>query len=98
MTKKSTSPKTQVNIKGNVSGQTVIFGDQYNYNFQQQVAQIQSPQEFVAKLQELHSELTQIKQQPDLPPEHKETLEIVEGDVAEVIEEAKEAATQIGPH
>ncbi len=89
MTKKSTSPKTQVNIKGNVSGQTVIFGDQYNYNFQQQVAQIQSPQEFVTKLQELHSELTQIKQQPDLLPEHKETLEIVEGDVAEVIEEAK---------
>ncbi len=54
MTKKSSAPKTQVNIKGNVSaGRDVIFGDQYNTNFQQQVAQIQSPQEFVARLQEL---------------------------------------------
>ncbi len=47
------SSKYQVNIKGSVSaGHDVVFGDQYNYNFQQQVAQIESPQEFVAKLQE----------------------------------------------
>ena len=88
--KKTGKVARKTTAAGDVTAQRdVIFGDQYNYNFQQQVAQIQSPQEFVEKLQELHSELTQIKQQPDLLPEHKETLEIVEGDVAEVIEEAK---------
>jgi hypothetical protein len=70
------------------AGRDVIFGDQYNYNFQQQVAQIQSPQEFVAKLHELQKELTQIKQQPDVLPDQKETLQLVEGQVSEVIEEA----------
>ena len=98
MTKKSSSPKTQVNIKGNVSAgldvvqgdqHNVIYGGQYNYNFQQQVAQIQSPQEFVAKLQELQSELAQIKQQPEVLPEQQETLQLVEGQVAEVIAEAQ---------
>ncbi len=90
MTKQSSSPKTQVNIKGSVTaGRDVIFGDQYNYNFQQQVAQIQSPREFVAKLQELQKELTQIKQQPDVLPDQKETLQLVEGQVTEVVEEAQ---------
>ena len=90
MAKQASSSKTQVNIKGNVSaGRDVIFGDQYNYNFQQQVAQIQSPQEFVARLQELQKELTQIKQQPDVLPDQKETLQLVEGQVTEVIEEAQ---------
>ncbi len=89
MTKKSSSPKTQVNIKGSVTAnRDVIFGDQYN-DFRQQVAQIASPQEFVAKLQELQGHVAQVKQQPDLTPEHQESLEIVEGQMAEVIEEAK---------
>lgn len=89
MTKKSSSPKTQVNVKGNViAKRDVIMGDQYN-DFRQQIAQIVSPQEFVAQLQELRGQLAQVRQQPDLLPEHKETLEIVEGDVVEIIEEAK---------
>ncbi len=89
MTKQSSSPKTQVKIKGNVTAnRDVIFGDQYN-DFRQQVAQIASPQEFAAKLQELQGHIAQVKQQPDLLPEHQESLEIVEGQVAEVIEEVK---------
>ncbi len=89
MTKKSSPPKTQVNVKGNViAKRDVIMGDQYN-DFRQQIAQIVSPQEFVAQLQELQGKLAQVKQQPDLLPQHKETLEIVEGDVVEIIEEAK---------
>jgi hypothetical protein len=89
MAKKSSSPKTQVNIKGNVSaGRDMIYGDQYN-DFRVQVAQITSPQEFVAKLQELQGQIGQVKQQPDLLPEQQETLEIVEGQVTEVIEEAQ---------
>ncbi len=90
MTKKSSAPKTQVNIKGNVSAaRDVIFGDQYNYKFQQQVAQIRSPQDFVAGLQELQKELTQIRRQPDVLPDQKETLQVVEGQVNAVIEEAQ---------
>lgn len=89
MAKKSSSPKTQVNIKGNVSaGHDVIYGDQYN-DFRQQVAQIVSPQEFVTKLQELQGKIVQVKSQPDVAPEDKEMLQLAEGQVADVIEEAK---------
>ena len=80
------APKYQVNIKGSVSaGRDVIFGDQYN----QQVAQIASPQEFIARLQELQGQIAQIKQQPDLLAEQKDTLEIIEGNVGQVIDEAQ---------
>ena len=92
MAKKSSSPKTQVNIKGNVSaGRDVIYGDQYN-DLRQQVAQIASPQEFIARLQELHGKIAQARQQPDLLPEHQATLEIVEGQVSDVIAEAGQPA------
>ena len=89
---KAPTPSHVVNVKGNViAKRDVIMGDQYN-DFRQQVAQIASPQEFVAKLQELQGQLVQIKQQPDLLPEQRETLAIAEGEVTEVIEEAKKPA------
>jgi hypothetical protein len=87
--KKMATPKTQVNIRGNVTAKRdVIIGEQYN-DFRQQVAQIASPQEFVGKLQELQGKIVQVKQQPGLQPEHAESLDIVEGDVKEAIEEAQ---------
>ena len=86
------TPKTVVNVKGGINAnRDVIIGDQYN-DFRMQVAQIVSPQEFVAKLQELQGQIGQVKQQPDLLPEQQEILEIVEGQVTEVIEEAKKPA------
>ena len=86
----ASSPKVAVTIHGNVTaGGSVVFGEQYNYNFQQQVAQIQSPQEFVTKLQELQSQLAQIKQLPEVKEDQKETLQLVEGQVKDVIDEAQ---------
>jgi hypothetical protein len=96
-TSKASAPSHVVNVKGNiVAKHDVIQGNQYQYNYgnqyhdsRRQIAQIASPQEFVAGLQELQGKLAQARQQPDLLPEHVESLEIVEGDVVEAIEEAK---------
>jgi hypothetical protein len=65
----------------------VIMGDQYN-DFRQQVAQVVSAEEFVAQAQELQAILAEIKRQPELSPEQAETVEVVEGQVQQVIEEA----------
>ena len=83
------APKTVVNIKGDVhADRDVVMGD-VTYDLRQQIAQIASPQEFVAKLQELRGQITQAKDLPDVAPEDKEMLLLAEGQVAEVIEEAK---------
>lgn len=83
------TPKTVVNVKGDIkASRDVIIGEQYN-DFRVQVAQITSPQEFVAKLQELQGHIAQVKAQPDVAPEDKEMLQLAEGQVADVIEEAQ---------
>lgn len=92
---KASTPSHVVNVKGNViahhdviQGNQYIYGDQYQ-DFRQQVAQIASPQEFVAKLQELQGQIAQVKEQPDVAPEDQEMLQLAAGQVGEVIEEAK---------
>jgi hypothetical protein len=69
------------------AGRDVIMGDQYN-DLRQQVAQIASPAEFVARAQELQAKIAEIKKQPDLLPAQVETIEVVEGQVKQAIEEA----------
>lgn len=79
------------------AGRDVIMGDQYN-DLRQQVAQISSPDEFVARAQELQAKMAEVKQQPDLLPAQVETIEVVEGQIKQVIEEAqkpKPLATRI---
>jgi hypothetical protein len=70
------------------AGRDVIMGDQYN-DFRQQVAHIASPQEFLARAHELQAKVAEIKRQPDLLPAQVETLEVVEGQVQQVVEEAQ---------
>jgi hypothetical protein len=70
------------------AGRDVIMGDQYN-DLRQQVAQISSPAEFVARAQELQTKIAEIKKQPDLLPAQVETMQVVEGQVKQVIEEAQ---------
>jgi len=70
------------------AGRDVIMGDQYN-DLRQQVAQIASPQEFVAQAKELQTKIAEIKQQPDLLPAQVRRIEAVEGDVQEVVQEAQ---------
>jgi hypothetical protein len=88
-TARAASAKGGVTISGGVhAGRDVIMGDQYNY-FRQEVAQISSPGEFVAKVQELQAQIAALKQQPDLLPAQVESIEVVEGQVGQVIEEAR---------
>ena len=87
--KRRASGTSSISVKGGIhAGRDVIMGDQYN-DFRQQVAQISSPQEFVAKAQELQTKIAEIKQQPDLLPAQRQTIQVVEGQVKEVIDEAK---------
>jgi hypothetical protein len=88
----SGTPQTVIHIAGDVKAERdVVMGD-VTYDLRQQVAQIVSPQEFVARLQELQGQIAQARQQPDLLPEQQATLEIIEGQVTEVIEEAGKPA------
>jgi hypothetical protein len=70
------------------AGRDVIMGDQYN-DFRQQVAQVGSAEEFLARAQELQAVLSKIKGQPDLSQAQVETIEVVEGQIQQVIEEAE---------
>ena len=70
------------------AGRDVIMGDQYN-DFRQQVAQISSPAEFVARAQELQVKIAEIKKQPDLLPTEVRRVELVEADVKDAVEEAQ---------
>ena len=84
----SKSARSNVTIHGDVhAGRDVVMGDQYN-DLRQQIAQIASPADFVAKAREVQSELVRLKTQPEITPSEKRRLEAVEGDVADVIEEA----------
>ena len=75
-------------VGGIHAGRDVIMGDQYN-DLRQQVAQIGTPAEFVAQVQALQAQLAALKQQPDLLPAQVQTLEVVEGNVQEAVEEAQ---------
>jgi hypothetical protein len=66
------------------AGRDVIMGDQVNY-----AARVTSPQEFVAELGKLRGQIVALKDQPELAPAHRQTIEVVEGQVQQVIEEAQ---------
>ena len=66
------------------AGRDVIMGDQINY-----AARVTSPQEFVTELQKLHGQIVALKDQPQLAPAHQQTIEVVEGQVEQAIEEAQ---------
>ena len=94
-TKRRTKTPTIGTMKGGIvvggsikAGRDVIMGDQYN-DLRQQVAQIGSPAEFVAKAQELQAQIAALKQQPELSPAQVGTIEVVEGQVKQAIEEAQ---------
>ena len=77
-----------IEIHGDVhAGRDVIMGNQVN-DFLQQVAQIASPEEFVARARELQAMLAEIKGQPELSQAEVDTIEVVEGQMEQVIKEA----------
>ena len=97
MTQEKATPQPQpgavapggIAVTGGIhAGRDVIMGDQYN-DLRQQVAQIGTPAEFVAQVQALQAQLAALKQQPGLLPAQVQTLEVVEGNVREAVEEVQ---------
>jgi isopentenyl diphosphate isomerase/L-lactate dehydrogenase-like FMN-dependent dehydrogenase len=102
--KKSVARKTQVptaktvkikTMKGGVVVQgsitakrDVIMGNQYN-DYRRQIAQIATPQQFIAEAEKVQQQIAEVKQHPALPPAQQRRIEAIEGDVKEVIAEAK---------
>jgi hypothetical protein len=94
MTKKSPKKKLAAESKGGISisggvhaRRDVIMGNQY-IDLRQQIAQVVSPEEFLARARDLQARLVEIKGQPDLLPAQVETIDVVEGQIQQVIEEA----------
>jgi len=84
--------KGGVIVAGNIrAGRDVVVGDQTNYynDLRQQVAQITSPQEFVAKAQEAQQQIAALKQTPELAPVQVKQLELAETEVQEAVQEAQ---------
>lgn len=87
--KRRPAAKTSISVGGNIiARRDVIMGDQYNYD-QRQIANIASPAEFVSELQKLQAQIGALRQQPTLSPAEAQTIEVVEGQIKDVVEEAQ---------
>ncbi len=75
----------QTNIK---AGRDVVMRDQYN-DYRQHIAQIATPQQFIAEAEQVQAQIAEVKQLPALPAAQQRRIEAVAGDVQEVIAEAK---------
>lgn len=80
---------SKITVKGGIhAGRDVIMGDQTNYIYQQ-IAQIESPAEFLSALRQVQAEVLALRQQPALPEDQAQMVDIVEGQVSQVVEEAQ---------
>ncbi|CAG0987940.1 hypothetical protein ANRL3_02569 [Anaerolineae bacterium] len=66
----------------------IIMGNQYN-DYRKQIAQVATPQQFIAEAEKLQTQIAEVKQLPALPASQQRRIEAIEGDVKEVIVEAK---------
>ena len=96
-TRRATSTRGPA-IAGNVTARRdIVIGDQYNIkahnvalrDLYQSIEQVRSPKEFVAKAQEVKAKIAEIKQDPQLPAAQQEAIDVVEGQVQQVIDEAQ---------
>ena len=90
--KKSVARKTQVptaktvkikTMKGGVVVQgsitakrDVIMGNQYN-DYRRQIAQIATPQQFIAEAEKVQQQIAEVKQHPALPPAQQRRIEAI---------------------
>ena len=89
MSEKKESTGTTINVTGGIhAGRDVIQGDQINITHQQ-IANIETPQAFLDELRALQSQIAALKQLPQATPQDRQTLEVVEGQIATAIEEAQ---------
>ncbi|MEK7786776.1 MAG: hypothetical protein AAB658_15305, partial [Chloroflexota bacterium] len=88
--KRSPAAKTMVSAKTIKAGRDIIMGDQKNIiDNRRQIANIASPAEFVAELHKLQAQIAALKQERQITPAQAQAVEVVEGRVKEVIEEAQ---------
>ena len=90
MTKKKVEPNQQAdriyNIKGGIhAGRDVVQGNQTNII---KTENIQTLPEFITALQQVQAQITELKQQP-LTSAQRRNVEIVEGQVTEVVKEVQ---------
>ncbi|MBM3131322.1 MAG: hypothetical protein FJ009_22205 [Chloroflexi bacterium] len=71
------------------AGRDIIQGDQINIHDQRRLA-IATPAQFIAEAEKLQTQIAEVKQHPALPPAQQRRIEVIEGDVREVIAEAKQ--------
>ena len=87
--KRHASPQTQITVRGNITAKRdVIIGNQYN-DLRQQIAQIASPEEFLARAREAQTQIAEIKKSPELLPAQVRRLEVIQADVQEAVDEAQ---------
>lgn len=88
--KRSPAARTMVSAKTIKAGRDIIMGDQKNIiDNRRQIAHVASPAEFVAELQKLQAQIAALKQERQITPAQVQAVEVVEGQVKEVIEEAQ---------
>lgn len=92
------APKNQVIVKGHgkisakgdvVMGDQVIHGSKYNAARDTNIAKVSTPREFIDQLRQVQNEIVVLKQSPELAASQVRRIEVVEGDVIEVIDEAQ---------
>jgi len=103
MARKSTTKKRPAsqarakNVVGTMTGGVIadrikVKGNwierQYN-DYRQQIAQITTPQQFITEAEKVQAQIAEAKKNPALPPAQQRRLEAIEGDVKEVVAEAK---------
>lgn len=83
--------KDNFNIRGGIhAGRDVVMGDQTHTHYQtQQTLNAASPDQFIEELQKLKGEIERLKQLPGMEPAAARRLTAVEGDIQDVIVEAK---------
>ena len=87
------SGSSNISVKGGIhAGRDVIMHDQINtYNdLRQQVAQIATPAEFLARAQEVQQQIATLKQQPELAPVQVKQLELAEAEVQDAARQAQQ--------
>ncbi|MBI4675711.1 MAG: hypothetical protein HY741_29060 [Chloroflexi bacterium] len=80
----------RINAKGNViMGDQIIRGNQYNAARDLNIANVSTPREFIEQLEQVQNEIAMLKQSPQLSASQARRIEVVEGDVVEVLGEAQ---------
>ncbi len=84
--------KGGVIVQGSIrANRDVIMGNQYN-DYRQQIAQIATPEQFIAEAEKVQQQIAEAKKLPDLLPAQTRKVQTAEDDLKDAITEAKKSA------